>query len=602
VSSELEAFLGPSFAVFDRDGSDFIESDSHVNPILDATGWKALRFRGHTRQSEQAIVSLWDTYRKLLDRRPSVDAYVPRSFEQLRASFDRALLARDEAAAQTDLQLLRERHSLSAENRHFLEIRMNAALGRWAFIAEHPLLPSLVNLQLPPETYGDILEGIYEAHVRPIEATGDLSQLLKVFEAKVAEDAAPLFRSRGTSRRASVVKAFLLYELLQPSPSDKVCWDLLKVLPLGAFGAVEQVIKNRVEEMSGAPSAGAGLEAFRAGQYDRAYQMLLEEVGSPDVLMALLRSVRESGDSAKAIAALESLGGAPEKIAEVVRAGVPTTVREVQELSSLDIGRLDSWADRIRWQVEAGETEAGYVLRWREMARSADPAEILQERDLGRAASESLVELIVEYPRLFDQVHPLWYELFIVRCPPESNFAPLYLALIETLRVRNTFGGTELALAKETLSALVNAGVDADTYRKGIEEICAVFQIVRAPSTLQWAIEVTDILALAPCRDASSRLRYQSSVLQAARDYQARLSPVQRSMLRLLTEEAGIPFEIQESPNQVNEVSGGEAIHCKVVIYSLDEDASRRAKQALLTIHPTLIVDTSNVSANRTPP
>ena len=239
LQEEMRAFLGPSFVSERPVGGEPDEADQYALPIIERAGWYATRFDVLDTRSDEVVLRQWCLYDQLLRRRPRVAVYVPRTFHQLRASFDRALLARNETDARSAMATMRERFGVSAENRRFLETRLDAAFERWDAIVEHPLLPQLLHLQLPPETYGDVMEALYRAHVQPFEAAAKIEPLLQQFKETVAVPAQPLFRTRRTSRRPAVLKAFVLHELLQPEPQLAVCERLLQDLPGGAFGAIE---------------------------------------------------------------------------------------------------------------------------------------------------------------------------------------------------------------------------------------------------------------------------------------------------------------------------------------------------------------------------
>ena len=252
---------------------------------------------------DEVVLRQWRLYDELLRRRPRVASYVPSTFHQLRASFDRALLARNESGARAAMATLRERFGVSAENRRFLEIRLDAAFERWDAIAEHPLLPQLLHLQLPPETYGDVMEALYRVHVQPYEAATMLDPLLEQFKEAVAGPAQRLFRTRRTSRRPAVLKAFVLYELLQPEPQLAVCDSLLQELPHGAFGAID----GRVRETCARPIAVddiAPANEARQRTIDRAWDLYWPLPDSVDVLRGLIACARESADPAKTGAVL----------------------------------------------------------------------------------------------------------------------------------------------------------------------------------------------------------------------------------------------------------------------------------------------------------
>ena len=270
---EMRAFLGPSYVDVRPQDRVPDAADLHAQPLINAAGWHAIRFDTPGGRSDTMVLRQWRLYDDLVSRRPRAASYVPRSFHQLRASFDRALLARNEAGALAAMAALRERFGVSAENRQFLEIRLNAAFERWDTIAQHPLLAQLVHLQLPPETYGDMMEALYRSQVQAYESANTIEPLLQQFSQAIAGPAQPLFSTRRTSRRLAVLKSFVLHELIQPEPQLAVCERLLKELPVGAFGAVDRSLRERCAQHAAEADIGLAQKALANEQFDRAWEI-----------------------------------------------------------------------------------------------------------------------------------------------------------------------------------------------------------------------------------------------------------------------------------------------------------------------------------------
>lgn len=189
LKDEVRAFIGPSFAEERAQSRPLDTADQHALPLIEAAGWSSFRLDSPDPRSDTRLLNQWRLYGDLLSRRPRAPSYVPSTFHQLRASFDRALLARNEVAAQAAMAALRERFGVSAENRLYLEIRLAAAFERWNAISQHPLLPRLIHLQLPPETYGDVMEALYRAHAQAFEAGPTLEPLLDQFRTEIGAPA-----------------------------------------------------------------------------------------------------------------------------------------------------------------------------------------------------------------------------------------------------------------------------------------------------------------------------------------------------------------------------------------------------------------------------
>ncbi|MET3653117.1 protein DpdD [Dyella japonica] len=592
MASELEGFLGPSFANFAPLERTADAADRHIDPVLRDAGWHSIRFEAIASTGDIRVLQQWTLYSQLMDRRPRAPTYVPQTFEQLRAAFDRALSARNEQAARALLGALHERFGLSAENRLYLEIRLAAALERWGDIARHPLLPTLVHLTLPRETYGDVMEALYQVDVCPAESARELDELLEAFRLSLATRAARLFRSRGTSNRVAVHKSFLLHELTQPNPDGLFAAQILTNLTIGAFGSLDAAVRARVASLVPLDSRQEAQQALKEEKFDRAYELFWPLNNDFDVLAALVLCAREAEDPAKAGAVLERLTAAPQPLPSMIRAELPHRVARLEELARRQRPPSTRWSDLLR--QTRGETDEYFVERWRELARSSDPADVLREADIGQVAAQHLLDLAVVQPDVFEQLYPLWHELFVDRCPPDKRLVPVYEALIETLRLRDVFAAPELDLLQQTLTMLLRAGVSGKTYAKVVDEIGAVFAQVRSPQVLTWALSVCDTLAISPIGDAEARLRLLTVVAQACVDYGGRLDFMQRALLQLLATEAGLtPPALPADTSAMEEDVRPDDREGLVAFYSLDEAAARRASSLLTTLYPRIRVECS---------
>jgi hypothetical protein len=593
MDTELQGFLGPSFAHFAPSDRTPDAADRHLAPILHDAGWFAIRFEAIAVSGDTRILKQWALYSQLLSRRPRPPVYVPQTFEQLRAAFDRTLLARNEQSARTVLGAMHERFGLSAENRLFLEIRLAAAFERWEDIARHPLLSTLVHLALPRETYGDVMEALYRVDVQPAESAGELEELLEALRVSVVASAAHLFRSRGTSMRVAVQKSFLLHELIQAKPDGQFAGHLLAKLTEGAFGRLDVAVRARVAGLVPFDSYKEAQQAIKEEKFDRAYELFWPLEDDFDVLAALVLCAREAEDPIKAGTVLGRVAAASPAFRSKIHAEMPRRMERLEELARQLLPAIMRWSDQLR-QMQ-GETDENYVERWREFARSSDPAVIMREADIGQTAAQYLLNQAVVEPHLYEQLYPLWHELFVDCCPPDRRLVPVYAGLVETLRLRDVFAAPELELLHQTLSALLNAGVPAKTYAKIVDEVGAVFAQLRSPQVLTWALSVCDTLALSPIGDAAARLRLLTAVVQAGTDYGSRLNPMQRALLQLLADEAGLDRPVFPVIVSTADEGGDPEKHEGLVaFYSLDEAASRRASGLLTSLYPGVRVECSS--------
>lgn len=587
---EIRAFLGPSYVEERPQDRVPDTADLHALPLIEAAGWHAIRIDTPGGRSDTMVLRQWRLYDELVNRRPRAASYVPSSFHQLKASFDRALLARNESGALAAMAALRERFGVSAENRQFLEIRLNAAFERWDAIAQHPLLAQLIHLQLPPETYGDVMEALYRSEVQAYESVNMLEPLLQQFSQALAGPAQPLFGTRRTSRRPAVLKAFVLHELIQQEPQLAVCERLLKELPVGAFGAVDRLLRERCAQHAAKADIELAKEALVNEQFDRAWELFWPLADTVDVLRALIACARESDDPAKVTAVLARLDATDAEIRDAVESASATRLAKLRTSYQAPLLPDRLSAQFAQWPNEPAER---YVERWAEFARSVDPPALLAEGGMVDAAIDTLMRQAVEEPALFERLYPLWHELFIERADTDPRLVPLYLEMLEALRTRDVFQRTDQELLHQILVAIVDSGDEA-AYRHSVDTVAAIFEAIRSPQALGWALDVCDSLSQRRVRDPDARLRLLTQVFQACQEFSSRLEPLQSHQLRLLAYEANLdPPELPLS-RESDETQTLDETPYRVAIYSLDEAATRRAVEILKSLHPNWVVDANS--------
>jgi hypothetical protein len=595
LHEEMRAFVGPTFAEFPSMRSALDPSDP-VEEALDArfTG-RVLKLPVPAKYEAKASRQI-DTYLTLLSERPAITANAVESFGQLRSRFDVALLAGNEGTAQEYLTALCAR-DLSAENRHFLRIRFHAALGHWDKIVAYPLLPSLLKLKLPPETYSDIFEALYQANLHKVEEAGSLDALLDAFQTRLFEPYAELFRTRRQVSRPSVLKGFICRELSLPTPDPKYCLALLAQLPEHAFPpAIDAAVRARCERLDSPDTQLAARAALEMEEFDRALALYQQLPRTTDSLCAMLRCAREIGDPGVAHAVLAMVSSVPgETQAEVVKR-TPKMHQKVVELAAQVSGAngaaTESAVKRLDWLKDEGETAEAYVERWREGAGSWDPEGLLSEVGCGKKAAAIIENLSLTEPDVFEQVFPLWYRLFIERMhAPDTRLVPVYLALMATLRVREVFAEDELTLVKRAVNCVLDCSVSAQLYEGMVSELQEILQTVGSFQYVDWALEVADLLATTSSRTSEGRVRFMSTAIATALKFVRRLSPVQRGLLLQLAVEAGIAVELPEPTTDGDQAEGTTAVTGRVAIYTLDAAAAERAKTILQRTYPQLRVD-----------
>lgn len=583
LRAEMDAFIGPSYADFDPIGTDVDIANHIAIPIIATTTLKHFVFQVIRPNYDQAVLVRWQAYWNMIERRP-VRAIVQRfTFAQLRAHFDRALLAKNEQDALSAIGALRDQHGLSAENRLFLEIRLAATFGRWDQIAKNPKLRYLVDLKLPPETYGDVLEALYEDHLKVWEQTADPTELIEAFRSDVQPLISNLLRIHGQSKRPAVLKVLLLNELTQATPNAEHSSKLLNELGKGLFGKAEPAIFARIEALHPRIGLDEAVQEMYRDRYEQAYAILVPLPDGVEVLTAMLRCVREVEDPDMARSTLERLKSSNASIKTQVSNQKQKLLLSVEKIAATKVVAT-TWHGKLDLDPADAVEVANYVIRWREIARAIDGREALNERDFAKKLADWSEELALTYPEVFESIYPVWFEWLIERTPPDARYLPVYYALIESLRVRDRYGSTELELLQKVSLHIVRSGPTTDQYAKTVDDLLAVFKTVRAPETVGWALDVADALTVAPCRGEEARLRWITVTVQTGIEFIARLGLAEKALLMLIAKESGIPVPADHAT--IQQQTDNSNFCERFLLYSLDVQSLERAVLLLKAMYP----------------
>ena len=292
---------------------------------------------------------------------------------------------------------------------------------------------------------------------------------------------------------------------------------------------------------------------------------------------------------------MECYRDAPETIREAVRKRLPKTLVVAESLAvgeRTEDFRTRDWTTGLCWsRSELSEEE--YIASLREGAEAWDPED---PKLTGTRASEigsNLIKLAIENPDLFESVYPLFYRLFVDRADkPVARLMQIYQALIETVRQRETYGPDELTLLAGVAAFVLGCAPGPLEYRALVTELSGVIASVRSPSALDWAVELCDALMINPCADPGMRLQFIVTVLDMAREFNERVSEIQRISLDLIRRELGIAGEFV--PRETAPVEEGRRFdHLRVGINSRDEAASKRAERVLAMLFPGLRIETN---------
>ena len=592
----LQAFIGPSYSDFDG-GAYMLNAEDPVEAAFaEDTVAPVYRVRPLRPADVGKIQRVLELYRSLLRRMPKREESVQRPLGVLRAELDRAVAAGDESGARSLLGRIRRIGRLDAENLLFVEVGIRAGLGQWRDIAEDgQLLNQLIGLRLPPRVLSDVHEALYRHHVEPSEDTSNPDGALVAFRAAGLARRSALYGTRRGVRSARVLKAFFLYELARQDGDHSLLANLAGELEQlnDPFASVLARLRPTTNPQPADYPMRAADEAFDELEIDRALEFYLQAPPSRKRLSRLVRCAEDVGTIEVAMRVLDAINS--EEDVE----NLPTPwVGRLRALEQMCEGEPNGqppqgWLDWAR-RVEAGMDEDLAMTSLREHVSTWESDKLAQHH--GRAAELARIinNASGSADTLFREAAPLLFQTLT----PESGEPPRQAKpLLQILVTKVAFFGdpsqNELQLARDLAATLLVMGLNENEYAGLISDLEDLMGAQMSIFTLDWALDLVELLAVHACPDPERRLRLVLLVIQKAQRFAHRLSPSDALVTKQLCEDYDIDCPVEVATTEGTEtVRTGEALSGKkVAIYTLMEAAGQRAADLLKRLCPTVRVE-----------
>jgi hypothetical protein len=596
LGDELQAWLGPNLLRMVRQ-LPLAAGDPMARVMTSRFGARVWRFAGADAVGNQAILVKVAEYGALLARRPSLARRYVRPVGSIRAEFERALLAQDEAHAEAMIAELRDTGRLNEENLRYLDVRLKAGLGLWPQIARDSwLISTLSDLALPPQVLSDLVEALYRTFIDELEASVNPVAALRIFSEAVSGRYPRLFASRRGLRTPRVVKAFLLFERLQPRPNAHILLDLAALLSPADRASVFVQALSAIETVEPSTEDDADL-AFDDGQFDRAFELYIVlrparktasrllscvlSIGTPDARQRFRTWIDGAGD-----AFLASLPLALGKKIESLDAADQSAV-----IAAVDPDLWMNWARRL----QSGGDLAAAELAVRDGVTTWDASPYLASE----ARSQELADLLGNLQgepaevlrRSFAQIVAAF---FPEGAAPERSTRPIANMLFLLLALDDALSAADLVLLEQLLTRLLGLGLSEADYISLVGDLAEVQGRIASYAHLAWSLDVCEALAVAPSPSTASRearLRFFLSVLGQAQGFGHRLLAHDLLVIEYLAKDFGVDAEAITSLRRASEAVGADSIAPDlsgktIGIYTLAEAAGLRAKQLLETLYP----------------
>lgn len=609
LAEDLGGFVGASYGGFEARPYVPDAGDSPARALAEVFQAPLYRIAPapHRMRSVRRVLAI---YRVLLERRPSSGRLAARSVGALRTRFDRALLAGNEDEAARLYEEILATGRLSLENRHYLRVRLLAGLGKWTELAaEGPLLRQLADLHLPPQVRSELLDALYRTHIDPVEDPRSASAAVDEFRRKLSPYGR-LFATRQDVRQPRVVKAFLMNALLRDPPQREELEALAALLPMSAedapfSGALRVLVEQRLPppKLPGVDEADA---AFDDMDYDLALGLYAAISPTRKSVARMLQCANTIKTTAAAITALAALARVPD-----TEAALPQSLRTiVTELRALPGTAEASTAPADGTIMESTTFEPDDWYDWAKWlgagASSKQALEILEQRcgnwsiesHLQRHAAEELAQQIgnaaLADGETVQKAFPHLFRAFVGETEePRPTLAPVYAALLTALVLAPSRTGDDLELARTLASLLLETGLSDTDYKNLIRDLTDLFRQDASVSTLDWALDLAELVATCRSASPSDQLNLVVAVLEFARGRIHRLTGRQIEIVRALCADIGIapdPYLVGAPSEDPDAGVLAQLADRSIAIYTLAETAGQRALQILAKLVPGIDV------------
>lgn len=612
MAQDVQGFIGPSYSNFEGHMHALSPSDPVEAVLRERFGPFAVRFEPISPGEHKEIERLLLLYQGVLSRRPPIVNRGQRPFGQIRSDFDRALLAGNVTGAERFLDEMLASGRVSAEQSRFLRIRYLAGLGRHEELArDHTLIVSVIELPLPPQTLADLIEALHTTYIADAEKSLNVELIQKEFRQHVARSYGPLFRERKGIRRPEVLRMFLLFESILEPPGLTRCEALLHAYPKDIESRLlaEKILEavHRVIPSAPADYLSQAKQAIADEDYGLALDLCYKALPERWAYSALLRCALEMNSESARVRVLATVEDAKEEVRSAL------TQRDHERLKALRVRvqlapadhDLSNWVGWAKW-VNTAPQNASLASALEKAVVGWDVEDYV--RDAGKQCQE--LALIIGNARgpaetAFRDAFPRLVEFFVERPnKPSRYFAPIYLILIKMIGWGSSASTDELQLTLSIAEALLATAPDTSVYKECVEDIGEIINVNSAPTNLDWALDISELLILFPSPDAEARLRVFMTAVDMVRAWGHRITPTQRSLLGMLSKDYHCP-DLADSlpqPEVAQEITASiRGFSGLVGIYTLSDGSARRAKDALEMQFPdaSIEVNADTVATDR---
>lgn len=607
LREQLSAFVGPTYTDFTGQQA---KLDAHLPAeaaLIRHPATHVFRLRVLRTADRQEVHEQFERLRRLCNLHPERNAEVVRPIGRLLRDLEMATLVGNETSARQCLEHLRSRGRLSVHNLTFLQVRLLAAFERWSELRNLPTFRPLHDNRRPARVTEALIRCVYEEHFATSEINNNARECITTFRQKESSFGT-LFRTRGPLHDPIVLKAWLIRAVARQDSSE--AHALLAAIPTDnphRPWAERLTLQLELTPEPTQPSAPASpidraRQALQADQYDTAFQHLLECEASIEVVRRIILCAYEIDTLAATQQAAQFIQRVPEEVCKQVltQRAVAKAWEELFCAPDKLLGEIDSasiphdwlsWITRLNtsgaWP-EAIEIAQQGAFEWpvAPLKSSPDAISSLAEQLIASRTPEATAIIRVVLPDLIG--------CFLPANEPVREFKSIYMSLLYLLALDDTIAADDLVVLERLAEALLLSAPSVtgpNECLELLEALEAVWQRVRSPRHLDWALSVLDLLIEFHVRQYASVEQFFNQILNSIRDWPRRVSDHQWQFLELLATDLGQPKQLeglrptQPIPTYKHPATSNPLKGRTVAIYTLTERIGHRAAQLIQRLY-----------------
>jgi hypothetical protein len=586
----VSAFVGPAIGHLDAGRLSLI-TKAHADVVL--SDHEIKNVVALNREPGTSPTALLDPLERLVTVRsgqPPTRRGAPPALPFLLRDYWLALQQRDAEASDRILAQIEATSSLSADNLRFLHVDRLASLGRWQELADLPTFADMARSRRPRRISEELMEALWIARIEAESGVTSAQQALRRYsEAHLASDFQSLLRSVDVprpfrARRLAAASAVIdgnderLERIIAASSPIEASF----IRELKYWHQQGSAVAPR-HYTPPAPNLG---ELFQIGDWEGVVAGAEERPHDLQAAEVAVRAAFETADptlSRRVVAILDQL---PEN--ELSRSpGFRQMLAAVRSAGRNDCTSWTDWFQRVG--MSDGWSQASEVVRDKSEDWSIDEFSF---RDIAQSSAEALVAGSVnanadEVRSCLDLLCTLAQRLTLA-----ANGDPLIQAIVLIVSDQPNPSRQVREELRTLIELLLDAGPEASHYAEYVDVLREVWTKVQSRAAFDWALDIADLLAAAPCPNPSARREFIQILISWAHRHTQQLDRRQVIVANAVADEVDLASGLVPTEAAIGQEDiWARLADARIGLYSLLPRVGTRLQERLAQLVPSTRVE-----------